>query len=189
MQICHRDITITDTLATANTFTLDYMYSVQQVRVQLPTSADNVTLFAFAAEPCACAILLQHPTATAIDRHLLPTGPTAANPSHWHAVVHRWDRQTERRCTVTQTPLHTMQAVSINCYHHVCFQDSFSSEYALAHSTSSTCSERKPPLVGLRKQAEASKYFKTQKLTNSTDPSKNYPLANLPQPFYQPPDS
>jgi len=82
MQICHRDITITDTLATANTFTLDYMYSVQQVRVQLPTSADNMTLFAIAAEPCACAILLQHPTATAIDRHLLPTGPTAANPSH-----------------------------------------------------------------------------------------------------------
>jgi len=58
MQICHRDITITDTLATANTFTLDYMYSVQQVRVQLPTSADNMTLFAIAAEPCACAILL-----------------------------------------------------------------------------------------------------------------------------------
>ena len=57
MQICHRDITITDTLATANTFTLDYMYSVQQVRVQLPTSADNMALPAFAAV-CFAAVLL-----------------------------------------------------------------------------------------------------------------------------------
>ena len=50
----------------------------EQVRVQLPTSADNVTLPAFTAER-RCAVG-RH------DRYLLPAGPTAANLSpHRHA--------------------------------------------------------------------------------------------------------
>jgi len=45
----------------------------KQLRVQLPTSADNVTLLAFADE---------RPAAAAVNRYLLPVGPTAANPPH-----------------------------------------------------------------------------------------------------------
>ena len=33
----------------------------------------------------------------AIDRYLLPAGPTAANPSQLHAAVDRWGRKTDGR--------------------------------------------------------------------------------------------
>ena len=60
----------------------------KQLRVQLPTSADNVTLLAFADE---------RPAAAAVDRYLLPVGPTAANPTaHAAAAIDKWDRQTDR---------------------------------------------------------------------------------------------
>jgi len=49
--------------------------------------ADNVTLLTFAAERRATGRL----AAAAVDRHLLPAGPTAANPLRWHAAD-RWDR-------------------------------------------------------------------------------------------------
>ena len=56
----------------------------QQFSVQLPTSASNVTLLAFAAEQSA-----------AVDRYLLLAGPTAANPPHVAAAVDRCDRLTD----------------------------------------------------------------------------------------------
>ena len=52
---------------------------------QLPPSADNVTLLAFAPERRAAVA----PAAAAIDRYLLPAGPTAANPPQRHAAVER----------------------------------------------------------------------------------------------------
>jgi len=70
----------------------------QQVCVQLPTSADNVTLLAFAAER---NVLLRRLVAAAIDRCLLLAGRTAANPPEWHAAVNRRDRQTDGHRTVT----------------------------------------------------------------------------------------
>jgi len=74
----------------------------QQVCVQHPTSADNVTLLAFAAER---NVLLRRLVAAAIDRYLLLAGRTAANPPQRHTAVNRWDRQTEDRRTDTE-PLH-----------------------------------------------------------------------------------
>jgi len=69
------------------------------------------------------AVLLRRPAAAAVDRYLLPAGPTAANPPYAAAAVDRWDRQTDTRTetdrqtdvrrTVTQTLPHTMRAVSI----------------------------------------------------------------------------
>ena len=61
---------------------------IEQVCVQLPTYADNVTLLAFAAAERRAAVR------RVIDRYLLPAGPTAANPPQRYAVVDRWDRQT-----------------------------------------------------------------------------------------------
>jgi len=50
-----------------------------EVCVQLPMSADDVTLLASAAEhDTGCA---------AIDRYLLPAGPTAANPPQRRAAA------------------------------------------------------------------------------------------------------
>ena len=54
--------------------------------LQLPTSADNVTLLALAA---AC------PQAAAVDRYVVPAGPTAANPPRRHAAVDRVHRPTD----------------------------------------------------------------------------------------------
>ena len=51
----------------------------KQVCVQLPVSADNVTLLAFAAERRAAAPLLLSAGRAAIGRSLLAAGPTAAN--------------------------------------------------------------------------------------------------------------
>jgi len=57
--------------------------------------AENVALSTFAAAcravaPCCCDA-----SHAAIDRYLLPTGPTAANPPHDTAAGHL-DRQMER---------------------------------------------------------------------------------------------
>jgi len=55
---------------------------MKQVCVQLPTSVDNSTLLAFAAEQCAA------------DRHL---HAASANPLHATAATDSWERQTERQ--------------------------------------------------------------------------------------------
>ena len=62
---------------------------IKQVCVQLPTSAVNVALPAFAAARRA-----------AIHRYLLPAGPTAANPPRVAAAGER-DRQTDGHRSVT----------------------------------------------------------------------------------------
>jgi len=64
---------------------------------QPPTSADNMTLLAFVFERRA-AVLLRRPAAAAIDRYLLPAGPTAANPLQRRAVVERWQARIGRGC-------------------------------------------------------------------------------------------
>jgi len=84
----------------------------------LPTHAENVALPAFAvslsaAARCCCA---------AIDRYILPSGPTAANPQPADKTG-EWDRQTGKRTdghTEGQTPYrfihpapHTMPVVPI----------------------------------------------------------------------------
>ena len=82
--------------------------------MQLPTSADNVTLLAFAAKRHAAVHRAAGPpVAAAVDRYLPPAGPTTANPPHAAAAVDRWDRQTDRqtdtdgRPTITYTLLHS----------------------------------------------------------------------------------
>jgi len=61
----------------------------KQVRVPLPTTADNVTLLAFAAERRAAErrAAAGRPAADAVDRHLLLAGPTAANPPQRRAAA------------------------------------------------------------------------------------------------------
>jgi len=58
---------------------LQHLHKAQQVCVQLPTSADNVELPAYAAACHAVAQLLLTASRAAIDHYLLPAGPTAAN--------------------------------------------------------------------------------------------------------------
>ena len=67
----------------------------QQVCVQLPTSADDVTLPAFAAERSAAARWLPSAGSAAVDRYVLPAWPTAANPQQRRVVAKCWDRQTD----------------------------------------------------------------------------------------------
>ena len=62
----------------------------EQVCAQLPTSADNVVLLAFAADRRA-----------AIDRYLLAGGPKAANLQQRRAAT-GWDRRTDRRTDARQ---------------------------------------------------------------------------------------
>ena len=64
------------------------------------TSADNVTLLAFAAERRAAGC----PAAAAVDRYLLPAGRPAANPPHASAVVDRTDKRTD--AVPLQIPCH-----------------------------------------------------------------------------------
>jgi len=54
----------------------------EQVCVQLPASAVNVALPAFTAARRAAAPRCCGAGRAAIDRYLLPAGPTAANPPH-----------------------------------------------------------------------------------------------------------
>ena len=60
-------------------------------------SADNVALpAARIRRPHAAARLLLSTGRAAINRYLLPTGPTAANPQQRRAAA-GWDRQTDGR--------------------------------------------------------------------------------------------
>jgi len=68
----------------------------KQVWVQLPASADNVALPAFAAARCSRA---------AIDRYLLPAGPTAANPQRHVLSVHLSRASRSRRKLSCQNQL------------------------------------------------------------------------------------
>jgi len=74
----------------------------QQVGVQLLTPAGNVTLLAFAVER---RVVVRRAAVArmdaAIDRYLLPAGPTAANPPHAASAVDRWHRQTDGHRTIT----------------------------------------------------------------------------------------
>jgi len=60
-----------------------------------------VALLAFAAASRAAAPLLLTAGRAAIDRYLLPAGPTAANPQQRRAAV-RWDRETDGRTDARQ---------------------------------------------------------------------------------------
>ena len=75
-----------------------YTAYFHQVCVQLPTSAVNVTLLAFAAERHAaarsCGAVAAGCLAAATD---LPTQSSAANPPH--AADRRTDRQMDRQCS------------------------------------------------------------------------------------------
>ena len=87
--------------------------NLKQVCVQLSTSADNVTLLAFAAERRA--------TAATGDRYLPPAGPTAANPPHQYAAVDRWDRRTDTvplhgSCHILSTSVKNIQRKAYLCH-------------------------------------------------------------------------
>ena len=71
----------------AHNYTHFKLYVNEPVCIQLPMLADNVTLFAFAAECHADGCL----AGQAVDRHLLPAGLTAANPPQQHTAAKRWD--------------------------------------------------------------------------------------------------
>jgi len=80
-----------------------YQSRETQLCVQLTTSADDVTLFAFAAELRAAVRRGAGRPAAA--------GPTAANPPHAAAAADRWDRQTDKQTDAV--PLH--RPCSIPC--------------------------------------------------------------------------
>ena len=69
----------------------------EQVCVQLPTSADKVTLLAFAAESRAAAPLLLGADRAAIDRCLLPAGAEqqTRRPPQRRAAAKLWDGRTD----------------------------------------------------------------------------------------------
>ena len=106
-------LTVFDALFSLKTI-IPITKSIKQVCVQLPTCADNVALPAFAAErraaaPCCCGA-----GRAAIDRYLLPAGPTAANLPH-AAAAGEWDRQTDGRTPyrfIDPVP-HTVRAAPI----------------------------------------------------------------------------
>jgi len=63
---------------------------------QLPTYAENMALPAFADARRAAAPRCCGAGRAAVDRHLLPAGPTAANPPH-AAAAGGWNSQTDRQ--------------------------------------------------------------------------------------------
>ena len=70
--------------------------TMKQVRAQLHTSADNAALPAFARrDATAAARLLLTAGRAAIDRYLLPAGPTAANPPSGVRRMGQTDRRTD----------------------------------------------------------------------------------------------
>jgi len=71
------------------------MAQTNQVCVESPSSALNMTLPAFAAERRRCT----RSAPTAIDRYLLPAGRSAANPQASVAAVDQpsWNRSTEQQ--------------------------------------------------------------------------------------------
>ena len=109
-----------------------------QVYAQLPTSADNVTLLAFAAELRPCSNRSASPGRRAHSSklrfyfpHWIQNRPLlsqslgsvlkiAANPPKWCAADERWDGQTDRQTNrrtldsfIDPAP-HTMRSVSIS---------------------------------------------------------------------------
>ena len=70
---------------------LEHLFANAKARVcvQLPTSADNVALPAFVAAGRAVARLLLSTGRAAINRYLLASGPTAANPLQRRGVAGR----------------------------------------------------------------------------------------------------
>ena len=75
----------------------------KQLCVQLPTSADNVALLAFAAARRAATWLRLAAGHAAIDRYLLVAGHTAANPPQRRATNQMLERWTNGR-TYRRTP-------------------------------------------------------------------------------------
>jgi len=71
-------LTVFDALFSLKTI-IPITKSIKQVCVQLPTCAENVALPAFAAARRAAAPCCCDAGRAAIDRYLLPAGPTAAN--------------------------------------------------------------------------------------------------------------
>jgi len=69
----------------------------KSICVQLPTSAVNVALPAFAAGRRAATPLPLSAGRAAIDRYLLSAGLTAANPQQRRAAGEYRDRQTDGR--------------------------------------------------------------------------------------------
>ena len=61
----------------------------QQVCVQPPTAARNVTLLAFAAVDMNRKAIAPAADAPCSNRSIDPAGPTAANPTHAAAAVDR----------------------------------------------------------------------------------------------------
>jgi len=88
--------------------------NLKQVCVQLSTSADNVTLLAFAAERRA--------TAATGDRYLPPAGPTAANPPHrMQRSIDGTDRRTDTvplhgPCHILLTSVKNIQRKACLCH-------------------------------------------------------------------------
>ena len=72
----------------------------QQVCNQPVPLAVTMTMLATVADRNAAGYLLQACCA-AIDLRCLPVGRPAANLPHTSAVVDRWDRQTDKHCTIT----------------------------------------------------------------------------------------
>ena len=86
-----------------------YYYYYYQVCLQLPTSADNVTLLAIAAGRRPCSNRSISPVCRALS-----SKPTACCRSDRHTGL--TDRRTDGHRIITQTQPNTVQAVSINLF-------------------------------------------------------------------------
>jgi len=140
------------------------LFQLIQAAVQFPTSAANVTLLQ----------LLLSAGRAAIDRYLLPAGPTAANPPHTVAAVDRWGRQTDRQTRGGSS--HPLARQPISCYYYACDLSYFdfvlcpSSSQILATNFQISFSRKsRPPQCSLASLAEVSKV---------TPPLKNPRSAN-----------
>ena len=88
---------------------------MNQVCVQLPTYADNAALPAFAR----CTTLLLSASRAAIDRYILPAGPTAANL--FLLLSAGTDGLTDNACRYVDPAPRTMWTVPINVSRGICF--------------------------------------------------------------------
>ena len=114
---------------------------LKRISVQLPTSANNVTLVVFAVQchTAVCNAAGRLVVAT-VNRYLMPNGPTEANPLQpndgtvniacphgaqqqtrctllWQRETGQTDRQKDRHRTITQTLPYTMRAgpIMLDC--------------------------------------------------------------------------
>ena len=103
------------TLRTAIHLLLTYL---QQVGVQLPTSAVDATLLAFAAERRAAAPLLLTAGRAAVGRYLCPSGAQQQTPSSGVRRANGTDGRTDRRTLdrYVDPAAHTMRPVSVEHY-------------------------------------------------------------------------